>query len=517
MNYKVLITTSGLGSRLGELTDYTNKSLVRIGNKPALSIILESYDANTEFVITLGHYGNHVKEFLQVTYPNYNFTFVEVDNYQGQGSSLGYSILKAKDHLQQPFIFNACDTILHDKTELNNCISSNYNFCVGGNREDVSQYATLLVNDDQLVKIKSKGELNFDYAYIGVCGIQDYELFWSNLENLYNENPLNTSLNDTHVINKMIQKTNFKVIEVNSWLDIGNVGELEKTRKFYDCFAEVLEKREESIYFFQDFVVKFFHDSSICKNRILRSQQLNGLTPNIISSGQNFYKYKKVKGKLLADDVTDMSFFSLLEWAKKNLWIQNPIDNFNQLCYAFYFEKTKNRVNKFLKNNNDVYDSINSYNVPPIHVLLDSIDIDWLCDGDAVNFHGDFILDNILQTKDGFCLLDWRQDFAGILGSGDIYYDLAKLNHNLTINHKIINKQLYNHSQNNCYVLCNSKMMSCKKILKNFVIDNGYDYKKVQVLTALIWINMAPLHEYPFNVFLFNFGKLNLFKELKND
>jgi len=38
--YKVLITTSGLGSRLGELTNYTNKSLIRIANKPAISYIV---------------------------------------------------------------------------------------------------------------------------------------------------------------------------------------------------------------------------------------------------------------------------------------------------------------------------------------------------------------------------------------------------------------------------------------------------------------------------------------------
>ena len=41
--YKVLITTSGIGSRLGNLTKYTNKCLVRVGKKPTLSYIIESY------------------------------------------------------------------------------------------------------------------------------------------------------------------------------------------------------------------------------------------------------------------------------------------------------------------------------------------------------------------------------------------------------------------------------------------------------------------------------------------
>ena len=36
------------------------------------------------------------------------------------------------------------------------------------------------------------------------------------------------------------------------------------------------------------------------------------------------------------------------------------------------------------------------------------------------------------------------------------------------------------------------------------------------ILTSIIWLNMAPLHEYPFNNFLFNFGKYNLHKNLNN-
>ena len=97
VEHKVLITTSGLGSRLGQLTNYTNKCLIRITDKPAISYIVESYPKNTKFVITLGHYGDHVKQFLQLAYPNHDFTFVEIDKYKGEGSSLGYSILQCKN------------------------------------------------------------------------------------------------------------------------------------------------------------------------------------------------------------------------------------------------------------------------------------------------------------------------------------------------------------------------------------------------------------------------------------
>ena len=152
--------------------------------------------------------------------------------------------------------------------------------------------------------------------------------------------------------------------------------------------------------------------------------------------------------------------------------------------------------------------------MPNIEFILDRIDKDWLCDGVPTKFHGDFILDNVIETENGFCLIDWRQDFAGDLNVGDIYYDFAKLNHNLTVNHDIVNRNLFNSSSEDCHILTSSTLNECKQVLHQFIIDNGYDLKKVNVLTSLIWLNMSPLHEYPFNNFLFNFGKYQLYKNI---
>ena len=38
MKHKVLITTSGIGSRLGKITNYTNKCLVRVGSNQLFHI-----------------------------------------------------------------------------------------------------------------------------------------------------------------------------------------------------------------------------------------------------------------------------------------------------------------------------------------------------------------------------------------------------------------------------------------------------------------------------------------------
>jgi choline kinase len=510
VDYKVLITTSGLGSRLGELTNHTNKSLIRVADKPAISYIIESYPKDIEFIITLGHFGSHVKQFLKLAYPDYNFTFIEIDNYKGPGSSLGYSLLQCKPNINSPFIFHASDTIITNYSP--EC--PNINYIIGSHKNDPAQYRTLHVDGNKLININEKGELNFDYSYVGIAGIKDFELFFYNLEKLINNGHEDTS--DVHAINNMLSEVNFFKEEISGedWFDIGNTTELNKTRKIFHSNIEVLDKVDESIFFFDNFVIKFFSNPIINKNRVTRAFNLENLVPKILDSTENFYKYQKAEGKLFSKSVNSKSFNKFLNWTQTNLWIEKSDEGFKKKCYNFYITKTKQRVAQYLKNNKES-NQINGQCVQGIYDLIDSIDIDWLCEGLPSQFHGDFILDNVIETNDGFCLIDWRQDFAGDLEIGDVYYDLAKLNHNLIVNHDIVSKNLFNPSSNNCYILTNSTLNECKELLHSFIVENLYDLKKVHILTSLIWINMAPLHEYPFNNFLFNFGKYNLHKNLK--
>jgi len=504
--YKVLITTSGIGSRLGKLTNYTNKCLVRVGDIPAISHIIERYPKKTNFVITLGYYGDYVKQFLELVYDDRNFTFIEIDNYHGDGSSLGYSILKAKSELQCPFIFHASDTILPDF----DIPMMEQNWCVGAYKKETSQYRTLKISDDNIDSINEKGEINFDYPYVGVCGIVDYELFWDRLDNIDHQ----PGLSDVHVINEMLKTTKFKFYQAETWLDIGNTNELENARNYFKQTIDVLDKHNESIFFFDDFVVKFFSDTNINQNRVTRAEFLSELVPDILGSSSNFYKYKKANGKLFSKSVNTQTFAKFLKWAQSSLWKSNKLNiesaSFNKICYDFYINKTLKRVNQYLDGKEDTIQNINGIEVPPVFDIINALDVDWLSNGHPVQFHGDFILDNIIETENGYILIDWRQDFGGNLFVGDMYYDLAKLNHNLVVNHEIVSNGHFNSDIDNCYILCNSILTQCTSILHDFILENGYDLKKVKILTGLIWINMAPLHEYPFNKFLFNYGKYTL-------
>jgi thiamine kinase-like enzyme len=154
--------------------------------------------------------------------------------------------------------------------------------------------------------------------------------------------------------------------------------------------------------------------------------------------------------------------------------------------------------------------------------MLNQINKDELCDSIPTLFHGDFILDNVIKIdKENYILIDWRQDFAGELVAGDKYYDLGKLAHNLVVNHEIIdNNHFYIKKGKEDSISINihrfQSLVDCEQKLFEWLKNNGYDVRKVKILRAIIWLNMSPLHHHPFDLFLYYFGKYNLYQALKN-
>ena len=96
-------------------------------------------------------------------------------------------------------------------------------------------------------------------------------------------------------------------------------------------------------------------------------------------------------------------------------------------------------------------------------------------------------------------------------------YDLAKLNHNLVLNHNMLYHNYFEIDFSNdiiCDVYVKKSLIDCKSILKTFCEKNDINFSSIEILTALIWINMSPLHDHPFDIFLYYFGKYNLFLTL---
>jgi hypothetical protein len=518
MTYRVCIPTAGTGSRLGELTRFINKSLVSIANRPTISHLIEQFPSNTKFVIALGHKGHLVREFLGLTYPNMHFDFVEVELFEGNGSGLGLSLLACKKFLQEPFIFNSCDTLVDEIIP-----PPDKNWVGYATISDLQSYRTIAVDKGQVTGIYEKGfgKSGMHKPYIGLSGIHDYEDFWLAFQA---GGAIAIQTGESHGLRALLHKG--ISAQLFTWHDTGSINGLNEARSFYhDAHApNILEKTNEAIWFIGDQVVKFSDNEKFIANRVRRAQELDGFVPKVTGSGTNMYRYSKAEGKVFSEAV-NLPLFEKLLGKSAEFWRVvecNGADEyyFKNVCMHFYREKTYERVEMFYKNfsRSDGIERINGIEMPLLADLLSSINWDWLSDGMPGRFHGDFHFENILwsQGEERFIFLDWRQDFGGSLSVGDIYYDFAKLLHGLIINHGIIARNLYSIQwSSECidYDFCRKEILvECQNNFSNWLKFSGYDEKKVIVLTALIFLNIAALHHDPYALLLYALGK----KMLKN-
>ena len=223
-----------------------------------------------------------------------------------------------------------------------------------------------------------------------------------------------------------------------------------------------------------------------------------------------------------------------MRWAQTYLWKKNSLSGkdekkFYDACHAFYYQKTKDRLNMFHKKTARWHETknINDVFVPHVDDLLGLVDWKSLSQGTPANFHGDLQFDNILSvfgdtasSKDAFVLLDWRHDFGGLTAVGDLYYDLAKLYGGILLPYNLIKKNMFSFEIGDSSVYYDfytkHKLLEIKDIYESFIQKNGFDIKKIKTITALIFLNMSPLHMEPFGSMLYHLGRYMLYKTLKN-
>lgn len=523
MSYRVCIPTAGTGSRLGELTRFVNKSLVSIANRPTLCHLIEQFPADVEFVIALGHKGHLVREFIELAYPQRTFFFAEVAPFEGPGSGLGLSLLACKDHLQQPFVFISCDTLVDEPIP-----APDRNWMAFAEGVELAPYRSLQTEAGVVRAVceKGVGTLATHKPYIGLAGIHDYRAFWSAMER---GGDLAVQVGEAHGMRALLDQG---VAALGfTWHDTGNVAALSRAREARREPGEpnILEKANEAIWFIGDQVVKFSDDEKFIANRVKRVDQLRGFVPEVTGSRPHMYRYGKVEGRVLSEVVTVPLFKRLLSHSQ-GFWARHELagaerDSYRNRCDRFYREKTLERVQLFYANfdRRDGSQPINGVSMPTLGELLHAVDWAWLADGLPGRFHGDFHFENILwnDSTQRFTFLDWRQDFGGDLSTGDVYYDLGKLLHGLIISHELIARDCFwvDWAESGIRYDFHRKqvLVECERYFGEWVESQGYDRKKVWVLTALVYLNIAALHHHPYSLLLYALGKSMLFKELNHE
>lgn len=471
-------------------------------------------------VVALGYKGELVREFLRLAYPEREFEFVEVSPFEGPGSGLGLSLLACRARLQCPFVFCSCDTIVEGEIP-----APLGNWMGYAEVSDAAEYRTVAVTADRVCGIREKRDPDRDgRAYIGLAGVQDFDRFWTGML----DTPADVVIAQGESCGLRALIAGGITARCFRWHDTGTPGSLAAARsalRLPDA-PNILPKSNEDIWFVSGHVVKFSSDRRFIAGRVARSRSLQGFCPEVDGVGVNMYRYRKARGQVLSQIITRPLFSRLLDYAQ-TFWV--PAEQtateaaaFERVCMDFYCAKTSQRLEQFYRTfqRADAPLEVNGLAVPTCSELLGRLDWNWLCKGRAGRFHGDLHFENILFDAESgrFTFLDWRQDFGGLQEIGDIYYDLAKLNHGLIVCHDLISRDLFDVVETPGKVrfelLRKQSLVDCEAALQQFMVRNGYEPHRVQVLTALIYLNIAALHHYPYSLLLYYLGRWLLAQQL---
>lgn len=506
-NPVVCILAAGIGSRLGKLGENCHKTLLPLKNKAILSHIIEKFDETHEIIIAVGYLKEQIMEYIELNHSSRKIKFINIDPYKGDNSGPAFSIECCRKNLQRPFYFCVSDFYTEDKIQNLNFCKNNWISLKDTNIPEL--YSTVKVENGKILDLINKNKNGYSKAFTGISYIYNYKLFWKQF--------------DTHVddrkeivdVFKNIKLFNFQIKEINTE-DMGTSDLYFKLIEKYEGIDVHLHKTKfEHKYINNNTFIKAGVKEKIIKI-FERSKYLIGYIPKLQKKGNYFFSYDFFKGKTLYELNNKSIYIKFLNWYCEH-FCNNFCSNFDlkDISIKFYKDKTYSRLKMFKQkcvfSSLDNIKQINNINnILPINEYLNKIDWDNLNNGlVTTKFHGDLQFDNIIYNGDTFKLIDWREDFGGNTKYGDIYYDFAKLYGGMILNYnKMKNKKNYSFKMaGNSVILDNYNDEILEKIMNNEFImllkEYNIDFQRVKILTALIFLNMAPLHINNFDTFLF--------------
>lgn len=515
MSHSILLPCAGTGSRLGSLTHNLNKCLVPVGEKPALTHIIERCGLENRYVVVLGFRGDLVREYIHHAHPTLQVEFVEVDVFEGPGSGLGRSILAAQERLQTPFVFISCDTLVMEEVPPPSENWLGYSTKI----ERQADYRTVKVAPGGLVsEIEDKAHefAPARYPYIGLAGICDYSKFW---DSIIEAGQRAIDLGEIVGIESLIP--NGIKARAFDWFDIGNPSALAEARasESFATNVNVLDKPDEAIWLLRDRVVKYSNNREFIRNRSVRSLDLAPLVPPVVAVTDHMYSYRRVDGDVLSKQINNEILLKFMDFCSE-LWVDRAMEidkaTYTNLCDTFYRKKTLERVDQFTASHPWASEglTVNGVGCRPITEILGSIDWLEVSSGRPTRFHGDLHFENVLtDTKASqFTLLDWRQDFGGNTRIGDLYYDLAKILHGIVVSHEEVrlnNFKVDRENQNvSIRIRQNTRYQPLGETFLRWCEQHGYSQKRIVTMTGLVFLNIAVLHHSPYDEFLFALGAL---------
>ncbi len=222
--YKFCLLTAGKGTRNVYAKD-TNKALLPVGDKLAISHIIDKVPQGIEIVVAVGYNATLVENYLLDSIFDWSRDIhCKEVKYEGRNVGPGSSLLECAPYLQCPFIFTACDTIVLGKYPV-----PDINWIGIAPVIKSEPYLTVAIDDNKVTKVYDKiKDSPSMLASIGVVGVHDYKEFWKGLAK-----PTMTQgeYQTTSGLNALIPKN--LVPMYFTWFDTGTTEGYEYANRFF--------------------------------------------------------------------------------------------------------------------------------------------------------------------------------------------------------------------------------------------------------------------------------------------
>jgi len=504
----VLILAAGYGRRMGPFSRMVNKGLVPYGDKPLISHIIDRFPKDTKFVIACGHMGQQLYEYVGTVHDDKDVTFVNIPDYSEGNTGPATTIRHCRDHIKGGFLWISCDTVF----DFDYTSRMDHNW-IGVYPVDstISQdYCWVRRDGDDIVDVYNKeASPTAVDAFIGLMYCKDDE---------YVNNLMARDAKETY---EGFSGLELKAHTVHKWLDFGTY---EKWHEINSTMPEnSFVKPDELFYHDNGRIIKYFSKDDHVNSRVVRAMANTACMPSNIKAVGNFLVHDYAPGDILYNQISPLLFSHMLSWCENKVWIipelEDSVDNF-WTCQKFYKDKTLERVSQFRVKYADWSECcvVNRREVDSIDQYLNRIDWNWLCETRDWRFiHGDLHFDNTVfdPETNQFTAIDWRTDFAGSI-YGDIYYDLAKMLGGIWLNYRAVKNNELDYTERSDYATLTipsvQDALIYEEILRTWVHYQGLNWRKVKTLVPIIYLNMSPLHEAPFDKFLVALAQLHFSK-----
>ena len=222
----VVIMAGGLGTRLYPYTKILPKPLIPVGELPIVEHIIQRFRhyGCTDFKLIVNYKKNMIKSYLNDLEKDYQVTYVDEDRPLGTGG--GLSLLKEK--VEGPFFLTNCDVLVDaDFGDIYKYHRNQNNLVtmVCAVKHFTIPYGVIeLGQEGEISRITEKPEMNF-LTNTGIYVVDD-----AVLDCIRDDEPIGFP-DVIDACRKAGEKIGVYPVSENSWMDMGQLEELEKMRR----------------------------------------------------------------------------------------------------------------------------------------------------------------------------------------------------------------------------------------------------------------------------------------------